>query len=92
MRMILLAGVVIGVFLRTFGPYLLRVIGGQVEFNMDYFRSAVVGLGLALVTTGLAVPAIEAEMDWGMALWIGITTGYVSQTAVRHVESMGGTK
>jgi len=46
----------------------------------------VVGAFLSAATAGLAVPIAGDGLTPFAALWLGATTGYAFQTAVRHVE------
>lgn len=81
-----LMGVLIGVFIRTAGPYLMRWADGKVAFDPIYLRSAVLAAITGVLGGGYAIPALAPDLPWSAALWIGITTGYMWQSVLREGE------
>jgi uncharacterized membrane protein YeaQ/YmgE (transglycosylase-associated protein family) len=86
MNVYLLIGVLLGIILRTVGPYLLQLgKPGSQPFNAKYLLDAVVGAALSLGTGAVVLPVIDPTIQPWMAFWVGLTTAITMQSASRTV-------
>ena len=86
MNYLLILGVLLGVVLRTLGPFLLQLgKPGAQPFNAKFLLDALIGAVLSLATGAVVLPAVDPTINgWG-AFWIGLTTAITLQSASRTV-------
>ena len=82
----MLLGVLIGVLLRTIGPYLVKLAQGGAKFDIIYLRSAIVAAIFAVLGGGFTLPALAPDAPPQVAIWLGISTGYALQSIIRTGE------
>ena len=89
-QLVMVAGVAIGIIVRTLGPYLAAMFNDGAKFEFKYLVSAVVSAFVGVAGGSFVLPIISPDMPWIAALWLGITTGYAVQSASRHLEKSAG--
>lgn len=87
-----LLGIVLGVFLRTTGPYLIRLSAGSVPFDYRYLTSALVAAILGTISAGWGLALRVPSLPWDVSLLLCIPAGYGLQAAIREIEKLAKRK